>query len=411
MKYFFLFFTLLSLSASAQELKIGASQAPINPPVPSYIAGHTRNRKFSSIHDSLFVKALVADDGKNSVAILSFDCIGLLYPQLQEIRTGVQKRLKGFRSNQIVMSSTHTHAGPDVVGLWGPDPMHSGVDSAYMKFLVNTAVDQVVQAWKRRKKVKAVFSAGSYGEEWVKNISEPEELDRSLTTIQFKDSEGKSLATLTNFACHPTFLDAVHQVVSADYPAGFYRHMDATIGGVNIFLQGSIGGWVQPEGEPQTIEQAYRRGKELGDATLQLLQNVRPVEGSAIIFNSLVFEMPITNQGFIQLAKAGVIKRNIDTSATTEIALFSIGNAMFATHPGETVPEMSLETKKLMNTNGPKMVMGLAMDAMGYIVKPYFFDTSRKIPHAEYLCSMSAGPETMNKVMEVIRGLVLATHN
>ncbi|HLO79574.1 MAG TPA: neutral/alkaline non-lysosomal ceramidase N-terminal domain-containing protein [Chitinophagaceae bacterium] len=409
MKYFFLAFTMLSLSASAQDLKIGASQAPINPPIPSYIAGHTKNRKFTAIHDSLYVKALVADDGKHSMAILSFDCIGLLYPQLQEIRTGVQKRLKGFMYNQIVMSSTHTHAGPDVVGLWGPDLMHTGVDSSYIKFLVNTAVDQVVKAWKTRKKVKASFNTGTYGEEWVRNISEPEELDRSLTTIQFKDSQGRSVATLTNFACHPTFLDAVHQVVSADYPAGFYRHMDATIGGVNIFLQGSIGGWVQPEGEPQTIEQAYRRGRELGNATLQLLQNARTIEGSAIKFNNLVFEMPIKNEGFIQLAKAGVIKRNIDTSATTEIALFSIGNAMFATHPGETVPQMSLETKKLMNTMGPKMVLGLSMDAMGYIVKPYFFDKEKNIPHAEYLCSMSAGPDTMNKVMEVLRQLAVSS--
>jgi Neutral/alkaline non-lysosomal ceramidase, N-terminal len=408
MKYIFLFFMLLSTRASAQELKVGSSQAPINPPVPSYIAGHTRNRKFTAIHDSLYVKVLVADDGKNSLAILSFDCIGLLYPQLQEIRKEVRKRLKGFRHNQIVMSSTHTHAGPDVVGLWGPDLMHSGVDPAYMKFLVTTAAEQVVLAWKNRKKVTAFFNTGTHGEQWVKNISEPDELDRSLTTIQFKDSKGQSVATLTNFACHPTFLDAVHQVVSADYPAGFYRKMDEKAGGVNIFLQGSIGGWVQPEGEPQTIEQAYRRGTELGNATLQLLTNARPVEGTDIRFQSLVFEMPIKNPGFIQLAKAGVIKRDIDTSATTEIALFNIGNAMFATHPGETVPQMSLETKKLMHTNGPKIVMGLGMDAMGYIVKPYFFDTSRNIPHAEYLCSMSAGPETMDKVMEVIRGLILS---
>jgi hypothetical protein len=52
--------------------------------------------------------------------------------------------------------------------------------------------------------------------------------------------------------------------------------------------------------------------------------------------------------------------------------------------------------------------MGLAMDAMGYIVKPYFFDTSRNIPHAEYLCSMSAGPQTMAKVMETLHGLLMA---
>jgi hypothetical protein len=100
-----------------------------------------------------------------------------------------------------------------------------------------------------------------------------------------------------------------------------------------------------------------------------------------------------------------VIQRIIDTSATTEIAWFGIGAASFATHPGETVPAMSHATKALMKTEGPKMVMGLSMDAMGYIIKPSFFDSTQNIPHSKYLCSMSAGPRTMDKVMEVIREL------
>jgi hypothetical protein len=131
-----------------------------------------------------------------------------------------------------------------------------------------------------------------------------------------------------------------------------------------------------------------------------------PLKGSEIRYASRVVDMPVKNPGFIQLAKAGVIRRQIDTTVKTEIAVFSIGNAMFATHPGETVPEMSLATRKLMTTNGPKFVMGLSMDALGYIVKPYFFDPSKKIPHAEYLCSMSVGPEASRVVMETIGSLV-----
>jgi len=39
---------------------------------------------------------------------------------------------------------------------------------------------------------------------------------------------------------------------------------------------------------------------------------------------------------------------------------------------------------------------------LGYILKPEFFDPSNKIPHSEYLCSMSTGKETAPKVMQVI---------
>jgi hypothetical protein len=45
------------------------------------------------------------------------------------------------------------------------------------------------------------------------------------------------------------------------------------------------------------------------------------------------------------------------------------------------------------------------MDAIGYILKPEFFETANKIPHSQYLCSMSAGKETEAVVMNVLTEL------
>jgi hypothetical protein len=115
--------------------------------------------------------------------------------------------------------------------------------------------------------------------------------------------------------------------------------------------------------------------------------------------------MPVVNPGFLQLSAAGVIQREMKGSVRTEIAWIRIGNATFATHPGETVPAMGIATKTMMAGDGPKMVLGLGMDALGYILKPEFFDPTRKIPHSDYLCSMSAGKETGPIVMAVIAEL------
>jgi hypothetical protein len=59
----------------------------------------------------------------------------------------------------------------------------------------------------------------------------------------------------------------------------------------------------------------------------------------------------------------------------------------------------------MMRTDGPKFILGLGMDAMGYILKPDFFDTTKKIPHANYLCSMSVGPQAMPLIMEILQEL------
>lgn len=390
------------------QWEVGAASAPINPEPGAFIAGHSQNRKFTGVHDNLYVKAVVVTGREGSVAILTVDCIGLLYPQLQDIRrktaTLVQDPL--FDANHIVLSSTHTHAGPDVVGIWGPDLGHSGVDPAYLERLTDTASQLIARAWSARRSARADYSVTRHGEGWVENISEPDELDRSVTSVRFTDKAGQPIATLTNFACHPTFVDAVHDKVSSDYVGGFYLRMDSAYGGVNLFLQGPIGGWVQPEHEAKTFEQAFLRGRGLADAVIQANYTPKKLRGSGMSFRRREFRMPVTNPAFKALAAAGVIKRKLLDSVETEIAVFRIGEAVFATHPGETVPAMGLQTKSMMKTKGPRFVLGLSMDAMGYILKPYFFDRGRNIPHAEYLCGMSVGKDAMPVVMSVLEELL-----
>ncbi len=67
-------------------LQAGAASAPVNPEIGSYIAGDKQNRKFTGIQDSLFVKAIVLNDGATSIAIITVDCIGLMYPDIEKIR-------------------------------------------------------------------------------------------------------------------------------------------------------------------------------------------------------------------------------------------------------------------------------------------------------------------------------------
>ena len=387
----------------AQQFSVGTAQRNINPNgLRLFIAGGKPNRPFTDVHDSLYVKAVVISDGRTDLAILSFDCIGLLYPELKKIRSLVHQKLPSFPVNHIVMSSTHTHAGPDVVGIWGKDLSQTGVNETHMNLIVERAVSTIEEAVKNRKRAKAIYANGDFGEDWVKNISEPLELDREVSVLKFIDADGKNLATITNFACHPTIMDDETDLASADYVGGYYHYMDSIQGGMNMFLQGAIGGWVQPEDVPSSFENANKYGSELAKFVLGQLNNPKPIIGNKINFNSKVVYFPVINQGFKMLSKAGVIKRDFSEKVESEIAYFGIGNAQFATHPGETVPALSLQTKALMNKEGPKFVMGLGMDALGYILKPSFFDSKQKIPHSEYLTGMSVGPDTIDIIYKTL---------
>ena len=136
------------------------------------------------------------------------------------------------------------------------------------------------------------------------------------------------------------------------------------------------------------------------------LENSKPLKGNDIKVSTSIFSMILENSGFLMLSKAGVINRDFTDSVETEVAYFEIGNASFATHPGETVPQLSLRTKELMQNDGPKFIIGLGMDALGYILKPYFFDQEKNVPHSEYLCSVSVGPQTQEAIFKQLKMLI-----
>ncbi len=405
--FWWLFFLLTIISCTRQEKKelvftAGAASAPINPPMGSYIAGDKQNRTFTAVHDSLYVKAVVINDGTSSLALLTFDCIGLLYTDVQRIRERTSA-ITQFAVERIVVSSTHTHSGPDVVGIWGPDYQHSGVDTTYMNFIVNTAAEQIKRADENRREAIVITGESTFGDAWVQNICD-EEIDRSVTVMQFKDKAGNNIASLTNFACHPTYMDAKFTEVSSDYVNGFYKQLNHQWEGVNLFLQGPIGGWVQPVDGEGSFEKAEQRGRELGAEVIAAISAGDTLTSTALRFKSKLIKFPVDNEAWKQLSAIGTINRPIQDSVTTELVWFVIGESQFATHPGETAPYYGLETKKLMST-GPRFVLGLSMDGLGYILKPSFFEDPA-IPHAEYLTSMSLGKQTGPMIMKTLEELI-----
>lgn len=391
------------------KLMAGAYEAVINPPDSAYMAGYGQDRRSTGVHDNIYVKAVAVSNNENAVVFVTFDCIGLPFPVLQQIRDAVEKRIPAsqFDVRHIIASSTHTHAGPDVIGIWGKDVQHSGVDNAYISFLINKAADVITNAWKHRHAVTARYAISSFGKGWVENVSDSAEIDREVTVLQLLNSRGKNIATLTNFACHPTILDGNNTLISADYPSGFYKYMKSKIGGINLFLQGAIGGWVQPEHVPRNFETAEKKGSELAQSVLTALQSsAKPIAGNDINFRSKVFEIPVRNNPLTELAYAGIIKRDIADGTLTEIAWCSIGNASFVTQPGETSPLYSLRTKQLMKNDGPKFILGLGMDELGYILKPEFFKEGTTLHAAKYLRSMSPGEQASEVMMHRIEELL-----
>ena len=58
-------------------------------------------------------RAVVLSDGKQKIALVCVDVVGLF----NSVAESVRKQVDGF--GYVCVSSTHNHEGPDTLGLWG----------------------------------------------------------------------------------------------------------------------------------------------------------------------------------------------------------------------------------------------------------------------------------------------------
>ena len=132
-------------------LKGGCAKVNITPPLGIPLIG-SYGKPSDDVLDELYAKALVLNDGRTTVAIISAD---LLYTPLEEITNQVRQIIKekaGIAEENVLICATHTHSGPEVftrskVPRQGRLPA-SEVDRSYLRVLVNKMASSVLIAYK-----------------------------------------------------------------------------------------------------------------------------------------------------------------------------------------------------------------------------------------------------------------------
>lgn len=385
---------------------VGTSKLAVTPPTGTLLAGYGRNRTSIGSFDKLFTKAVYIQDQYSAIVIVTIDCIGLTRPDIELIQKKVSVEILKLKPEAVIISSTHTHAGPDVVGLWGESMWSNGRDEQYMSELRGKIIANIIAASNSTVVATSKVTSAQVIMDWVENRSEPGLLDPTMTVLQFVDESGITVATLTNFACHPTILNGDNRLVSADYVSGFYLAMEESLPGEHLFIQGAIGGWVQPLQGDHSIDLARKLGRELANESLSMITKAQKNPSEPLVLRHKVFDIKVENWGFRLMMWLGVLDRETFSGAMrTEAAWFKIGKVEFVTHPGETSPAFSLASRQLLNTEH-SFVMGLTQDAIGYILKPEYFADDADYPHGDYLQSVSVGEQAGPILMSVLNELI-----
>ncbi len=136
----------VAASGDGSGLQFGFAKSTITPVLgeqPVYMAGFDTDRQASGVHDDLWARAVAVSDGQTRVAVVSVDLIGVFLADVAAARELLRERSGDV---SLVVTSTHSHEGPDTMGLWGPGRFTSGVDSAYLDRVRRTIVETAAAA-------------------------------------------------------------------------------------------------------------------------------------------------------------------------------------------------------------------------------------------------------------------------
>ncbi len=415
-----------------------------------YIAGYGENKPAKGVLDVPQTHAVWLDDlsGKGGMVIVSIDNVGMLNSDVNLLRSRLRDfaLLTGCRSINIL--STHSHAGIDTMGIWGPLPL-SGKDPEYMELVFSQTVKAVKQAYRSRKNGRLYLGKVEVPD-MQEDIRTPIVYSKTLTRLRFVPDDGSRQTYIINFASHSESLQGCNELVSADFPCYLREKILEQADAETLYCVGAIGGMISMdipdenqirENGSDFSESTKRIGRKLADYALSIKEEDEILLDAKIgsITQEVFFKAD--NTLLLLAAKIGILKareyRMPDKSGfamKSEISYFEIDSLKILMLPCEIFPELVyggyLSAEESATGKGAEanpvplreiigddvMVIGLANDELGYVVPPNDFILNEDAPYFEngkdahgrkhYEETNSLGPETAPKIAQTVAKII-----
>ncbi|GAB3925572.1 hypothetical protein [Larkinella terrae] len=135
------------------NFQAGAAQVDITPPLGTLINGDFITHYARSIHDPLFAKALVLQQGDTLVALVIVDICAMPRDFLDAVKISIQEET-GLLPQNVLIASTHTHAGGSIASL-----LLGAADLPYRQKLPGLLIESVKAALQTLRPAKIGFGA------------------------------------------------------------------------------------------------------------------------------------------------------------------------------------------------------------------------------------------------------------
>jgi len=418
---------------STRSLQAGAAASNITPPLGALIVGGWRPYPATHIHDELYARCLVIDNGETRLAIVLCDNVGIPREVYDQAKTWIEEET-GLPPSHVLTAATHTHSGPSARI---PNKLKRAEDlSDYQRFLARRIADGVRRAIKNLEPARIgwgsvdapehVFNRRWFidpeHEELLRNpfggmdqvrmnpprnhealIKPAGPTDPEVCFLSVQSTEGRPIALLANYSLHyvggvrggeisadyfGVFADRIQELLEADRldPPFVGVLSNGTSGDVNnIDFQGQRGRR-EPYEQMRIVgrdvaEKVFEAHQDLvfhdwvplGAVHRELVLQARKPDAERIAWAEAVLEQPEDSEGFHRRERIYAERVSRLTEAPDEVAIplqvLRIGEVGVAAIPFEVFAETGLELKE--RSPLPKsFTIELANGSFGYLPTP-----------------------------------------
>lgn len=451
-KLFILIFILFSMNLipslqTEAALRGGCARVDITPPIGTWLTGFaSRTKPSDGIWDELYVKVLILDDGKQSIAIACLDLCYIPLEMTNEIRKNVHKNISIPEQN-ILICASHTHFGPktydkDLIG-----PEANKPDKCYVRTLVKKITGAFTIAHNNMQEIKIGYAKGEVPEVMYNRrvktkdnsirmmwripeeealpepIIEKRMIDSYETTftipslnpdltfnhvypdvhvLKMEDMNGNTAGSLINFSCHPSsgagYSDWMYSF-SADYPGHAMKTVEEVEGGICLFSLGTAADQTAiKRGKPR-----IKIGKAVGGEAVRKLQFLHTTDNVSLNALARAVEIPVKKE----LPSYDVREIDVEpgaTSITTQIQILKIGDIYILGLPGEIMSDIGMDIKRKSGID--KLIfITLCNDEISYVCKRETYEAGGYEPNEATCLAEGTGEIIIDASLKIIKDI------
>jgi hypothetical protein len=303
---------------------IGVAREDITPPIGIYARnwGAAKHDVAQGVHRPLTLTCLTFQSTRRCepLVLMAAD-LGWWKSAEDEffVRDGLLEAL-ALEPARLLFCLSHTHAGPSLSREDASKPGGQFIE-AYLRELRESAIHAAQRALSTATAAVLTWHSGhcdlatnrdlpeKTGKRFLVGFNPGPNADDTLLVGRVTNQDHLIIATLVNYACHPTTLAWKNRQLSPDYVGAMRELVESQTQATCLFLQGASGELAPAEQYVGDLALAESYGRRLGHAALATLEGMLP---------------PKTQLAFSGVVESGaplaIWKRSIQPPATTLLA-------------------------------------------------------------------------------------------